>query len=98
VANIAAKSGTLPESFDAYDMRHAGGGWTVAHIAAKYGTLPDNFSQWDLADNEGVTVAKVAKGVGGISALQYSAWEIVNRLVGVLESDQDDYDPCSLMM
>ena len=55
----AAKSGTLPDDFDLWDLAVCDG-WTVAHEAARYGHLPDDFRLWSLTDINGITVRDIA--------------------------------------
>ncbi len=59
VAHEAAKYGTLPEDFDKFGLSTKKG-WTVAHEYVKHGHLPKGFYVLDYADNNGLSVKKLA--------------------------------------
>jgi hypothetical protein len=42
----AARSGTLPEGFDSWDLADKNGR-TLAHAAGEWGHLPKSFGHWD---------------------------------------------------
>lgn len=54
VAHFAAHHGTLPSSFDQWELENHG--VSVAHSAAEAGTLPTDFVDWGIKDDDGRTV------------------------------------------
>jgi hypothetical protein len=100
---VAARYGSLPvfgpSNFSQWTIANKHG-WTVAleptgHEAAKFGHLPVSgqcFDQWGLVDNEGMTVAMVAKNVGGSSAAIYHAWLVNNSL------ENENYAEISILL
>jgi hypothetical protein len=76
-AHEAAFYGTLPPSFDQWEIEDYAGG-SVAHVAAMQETLPDGFKDWHLRNLNGDTVAHVAVTFGHLPA-DFNKWSLRDK-------------------
>lgn len=76
-AHEAAFYGTLPPSFDQWEIEDYAGS-SVAHAAALQGNLPANFKDWHIRNLNGDTVAHVAVTFGHLPP-DFNHWSLRDR-------------------